>query len=189
MSRIGRLACTVAALALIGTAAGAAYGATRPQTRGLTPASSFPVVSPTALEGWWTTGTISRSDLLDHAVKEGAKRSCAADFLGAIGVAGSLEWRLDLRDGQWIIFAVVDSNVAGDFDGGTYLRFLNGDWARFTSLNPDVTDDSWLHPMLKGDHLSMDFISLTQWRPEADSTCFVTAASIVELTNPFTRVG
>lgn len=189
MPRIRRLACTVAALGLIGIACAAAYAESRPQGTDVPHTSSFPEVNPQALEGWWATGSISRSDLLDHAVKEGAKRSCAADFLQAVGVTSTLGWRLDLRDGQWILFGVVDGTVVGDFDGGTYTRFLNGDWARFTSVNPNVTDDSWLHPTLQGKHLSMDFISLTQWRPEPDSTCFVRAATIVELTNPFTRTG
>jgi hypothetical protein len=36
-------------------------------------------------------------------------------------------------------------------------------------------------------HLEMGFAGLTQWRPEPDSTCFVKAATIIELTNPFSR--
>ena len=156
-----------------------------------TPSSETPMVwpgaDPGALEGAWTTGELTRTQIIENAVAQGASRRCARDFLG--GTKHTLTWNLYLREGQWILYGQVDGAAAEDFEGGTYTRFLNGEEAMFTSLNPIVTDDYWMMSALVGDELMMDYISLTQWRPEGDGTpCFVKAATIIELTNPFTRI-
>ena len=187
MPHTGRFVCALVALGLIATACATAGAASRNSTDVPARASSFPGVNPRGLEGTWTTETIPRSDLLDHAVDQGATRRCAADFLRAAGVTSTLAWKLYLRDGQWWLFGAVDGARPVDFDGGRYTRFLSGEWAEFTAVGPTITDDYWLIPILKGKHLSMDFNSLTQWRPEPDSPCFLRAATIIQLTNPFTR--
>lgn len=188
MPHVGRLVCAVAAVALTATAYMSADAAGRPAADIAAHTSSFPGVDPRGLEGSWTTGTISTSDLLNHAVKEGAKRQCAAHFLRAAGPARTLEWQLYLRDGQWLLLGAIDGAGPVDFEGGTYTRFLSGEWVEFTAEYPTITDNYWLIPTLNGDHLAMDFYSFTQWRPEPDSTCFLRAGTIIELTNPFTRM-
>jgi hypothetical protein len=187
MRHARRLGWAVAALALIATASATAGAEGRPTASVSETSPSFPGVNPRGLEGSWGTAVVSRADLLDHAVLEGARRRCAADFLTAAGVTRTLRWQLYLRDGQWWLFGEVDGAPPADFDAGTYTRFMTGEWAEFTSVGPTVTDDSWLVPTLRGSHLTMDFNSLTQWRPEPDSTCFLKAATIIQLTNPFTR--
>ena len=188
MTRLGRLVCALAAVALTTTACATAFAEGRHAADGSTPTQSFPGVDPRGLDGSWTTGTISRVDLLNHAVQQGASRSCAVDFLAAAGVTKTLGWQLYFRDGQWLLFGVVDGADPVGFDGGTYTRFLSGEWVEFTAQDPTFKDDYWLVPTLQGKHLSMDFNSITHWRPEPDSPCFVKAATIIELTNPFTRI-
>jgi Sigma-70 region 2 len=61
-------------------------------------------------------------------------------------------------------------------------------WVRRVAIRMAIRSDYWFSPEFDGMHLRMDFLSLTQWRPETDPRCFITAGTVIELTNPFRLV-
>ncbi len=114
---------------------------------------------------------------------------CVRDFVDAVGFKETLTWDLYLRDGGWVLYGSVDGGEPEPYDGGSYrMPHIELEQALFTSTAPDVRDDIWLYPSIEGDTLTMGFMHLTQWRREPESFCFLQAASVVELTNPFQRV-
>ena len=120
---------------------------------------------------------------------ENVDMDCIRDFIEAVDFRRTLTWNLYLRDGQWVLYGAKDGREAEPYDGGTYsMPHIDLELALFTSTAPDIRDDIWLYPSIEEDTLTLGFMHMTQWRKEADPFCFVQAASIVELTNPFVRV-
>ncbi len=166
-----------------------------PASPSAAPASAWPGTYSDGVEGQWTV-ELTRGEIFERAREQKISTKCVRDFLDPIKFKRTLTWDLYLRDGHWALLGARDGGKSVPFDGGTYgMPYKELEWALFTSQAPGVRDDVWLVPWIDGDSLKMDLLDLTQWTdatskwPVADDPyCFVQAASVVELTNPFERV-
>jgi hypothetical protein len=158
-----------------------------PTTVSAEPEVAWPESYAEGEEGKWTV-ELTRSEIMANALEQGANARCVRDFLDPMRLDRTLTWDLYLRAGQWILYGAVDGEDPVPFDGGSYLMpHVNFELAVFTSLAPDVRDDIWLYPSIESDTLTLGFEHFTQWKEERgfETACFLEAASIVSLTNPF----